>query len=99
MNYVVTASSFYSDAANELAYAEQVGKKVVLGAETIDLTPWGGDNTPTSFYGKTCGELNAMFNNSYDSIMAIAPNAFGGFAVHDFYQTAPYLGGWKPLCP
>lgn len=99
MNYVVTASSFYNDAANELAYAQQVGKKVVLGIETIDLSPWGGSNGPTSFYGKTCSDMNNMINSSYTTIMANSPNGFGGFAIHDFYQVAPHLGGWKPLCP
>ncbi len=99
MDYVVTASSFYADAANELAYASQVGKKVILGAETIDLTPWGGSNGPTSFYGKTCADLNNMFDGAYTTIMANSPNGFGGFAVHDLYQTGGYLGGWQALCP
>jgi|GEM_PF-4950910 len=99
MNYVVTASSFYNDASNELAYAASVGKQVVLGVETIDLSPWNGDNGPTSFYGKTCNEMNTMINASYALIPASVMSGFGGFAIHDFYQVAPHLGGWQPLCP
>jgi hypothetical protein len=97
MDYVTNPTDFYADAAAELQYSQQTGKKIVLGLETIDLTPWGGSNTATSHWGLSCTALNNTINGSYSSIIAAAPTMFAGYAIHDYYQTDG--SGWKYLCP
>lgn len=97
MNYVTNTSSFTGDATTELAYGQSTGKIVVIGAETIDLRPWGGSNTVTSFWGHSCLALNNVLNSSFSSFISTAPTMFGGYAIHDYYQLDG--SGWKYLCP
>jgi hypothetical protein len=107
MNYVTSASSFYSDASTELSMAQASGKKISLGIETIDLTNYGGGNGSTSFWpaapvnsttiATQCGKMTTMINTVYSQVMAAAPTAFTGFAIHDYYQNDG--SGWKNLCP
>ncbi|MBP6884126.1 MAG: fibronectin type III domain-containing protein [Candidatus Pacebacteria bacterium] len=97
MNYVTNYPAFYNDAATELAMSQASGKKIVLGAETVDLRQWGGVNGPTSFWQNTCANLNTMLNDSYNSVIAAAPTSFAGYAIHDYYQQNG--SGWRNLCP
>ncbi|MEN9582072.1 MAG: hypothetical protein RL641_26 [Candidatus Parcubacteria bacterium] len=97
MNYVTNAANFSADVSVELQYSQQVGHKIIIAAETINLSPWGGSNTVTSHWGLSCSALNATINGSYSSIVAFAPTMFAGYAIHDYYQLDG--SGWKYLCP
>lgn len=95
MDYVVSGSSIYNDAANELSYAITLGKKAILGVETISLASGNGT---TSFWGTSCTTLNNALSTAYNSVVSNNKTAgFGGFAVHSYYDSNST--GYRHLCP
>lgn len=100
MDYVVSPVSAYNDALNELQYGQSIGKPVIIGLETIDLTNYGGGNGTTSFYGTSCTQLNSALagintsvnNGGYASTVA-------SLAIHMYKGSNNTPAGWTALCP
>ena len=91
MDYVNTATRIYNDATTEVNYGDSIGKKVVLGVETKNISP-----STSTFYG---------LGNAYmESQLALVESYYGshasfqGFAIHqyDSYRnlTTP-VEGWE----
>jgi hypothetical protein len=74
-NYAEGSDSIVSHALDELDYADRIGKKVMIGIDTIETTP-----AKLTFFGKGEKYLEAQ--------LALAESAmtqhrsFGGFVVH-----------------
>ena len=99
MDYVVSTGSAYSDALGELQYGLSIGKPVVIGFETIDLTNYGGGNGTTSFYGTSCAQLNSAIATVYNSVVNGGyTSALGSFAVHMYKGSGNVASGWTALC-
>jgi chitodextrinase len=100
MDYIVGAGNIYSDALNELNYGMQLGKKVTIGVETIDLTSYGGGNGSVSFWTTSCSQME----DALDDVFALVGNnnklpGFSRMAVHAYWNDKNgVMSGYKYLC-
>jgi hypothetical protein len=77
MNYTDVAKNMINDAANEIKIADSLGKKVVLGSETLLIDP-----ASVTFAQEGWGNMEARL---YELQLAYKNNAsFAGIAVHDY---------------
>ena len=100
MDYIVGPGDIYSDALNELNYAMQLGKKVTIGVETIDLASYGGGNGSVSFWTTSCSQME----NALDDVFTLVGNnnklpGFNRMAVHAYWNDKNgVMSGYKYLC-
>src|SRR5437764_13852739 len=82
MDYVNSVSSLVADAQTEISNAAQLGKKVVLGVETMNVTP--STSTFNAFgYGNMEIALDSL------ALAYSTSSAFSGNAVHYYDYYAP----------
>lgn len=90
MDYVNTAERIIADATTEVAYADFIEKKAVIGVETMQVDP-----STATFFGKTNSEMEGELWQVVDAYSSI--NGFGGLAIHhyDSYRLlAPGEADW-----
>ncbi len=87
MDYVDTSSRIIKDAGAEVLYADQIGKRVIVGVETQTVSP------PTStFYEEGWGNMES---NLYDVDQYFNDHpGYDGIAIHhyDYYKNFPKWG-------
>ncbi|GLX02335.1 Ig-like domain-containing protein [Microtetraspora sp. NBRC 16547] len=96
MDYRDTAEAIIRDAADEIAYAKQIGKpgSVIIGVETIDLVAVGGDPEWVTFAEEGRRGLETEVARVY---AAYADNpAFGGIAMHHYDSILDTPSEWGP---
>lgn len=78
MDYRDTAAAIIQGGNTEVAYGSKIGKKVVLGVETMcGLSP-----TSVTFCEEGRGALNAAMKQTHAAFLGQA--GYGGMAVHHF---------------
>jgi hypothetical protein len=82
MDYVNSVSSLVADAQTEMSNAAQLGKKVVLGVETMNVTP-----STSTFYGRGFGNMEIALDSV--ALAYSTSSAFAGNAVHYYDYYAP----------
>ena len=82
MDYVNTVTSLVSDAQTEISNATQLGKKVVLGVETMNITP-----STSTFYASGYGNLEIALDSL--ALAYSASSGFAGNAIHYYDYYAP----------
>jgi len=77
MDYVNTASRIIADATTEVSYADFLGKKAVVGVETLQIEP-----VTSTFYGQTNEAMEAQLAEVAAAFGAVS--GFGGLAIHHY---------------
>lgn len=77
MDYVNTASRIIADATTEVSYADFLGKKAVVGVETMQVDP-----ATSTFFGKTNEDMERELTQVTDAFAPVA--GFGGLAIHHY---------------
>ena len=77
MDYVDTATPLMNDAIGEINYADSIGKKVVVGVETMDV---GYD--PTSFFEEYNAYMESVIATSESTFKTHA--SYKGMAIHHY---------------
>jgi hypothetical protein len=91
MDYVNTVSSLVSDAASEVANATQLGKKIVLGVETMNVSP-----ATSTFNALGYGNMEIALDSLAQAYQS--SNGYAGNAVH-YYDTYASLTEWGTAGP
>ena len=90
MDYVDTVSSITTDALGEIIYADSIGKKVVVGVETMNIAP-----LTSTFYD----EGNAIMETRLGQATPVfaTHSSFWGIAIHDYANYRILNSGAKLL--
>ena len=87
MDYVDTSSRIIKDAGAEVLYADQIGKRVVIGVETQSVTP-----STSTFYEEGWGNMEP---NLFEVDQYFKDHSgYDGIAIHhyDYYNHFPQWG-------
>ena len=87
MDYVDKSSRIISDAGAEVLYADQIGKRVIIGVETQSVSP-----STSTFYEEGWGNMEASL---YEVDQYFKEHSgYDGIAIHhyDYYKSFPQWG-------